>query len=91
MEEARFLLPMQRCVGGIQIQNDRLWRFSMRFQKELDQQFVDRFRSVGDLVVAFGSGRTGGGQFQPVQRTFAGQGFREIALPSQYPQERILP
>jgi hypothetical protein len=79
MEEARFLLPVQRGVGGVHIQNDGPRRFSMGLQyslfvrvlprfaaisvaiflrrrlKQRDQQFVDRFRCVADLVVALGS------------------------------------
>jgi hypothetical protein len=56
MEKACFLLPMQRGIRGIQIQNDGPRRFSMGLHKQRDQQFVDGFRCVGDLVVALGSG-----------------------------------
>jgi hypothetical protein len=63
----------------------------MGLQEERDQQFVDRFARIDDLVVAFSGGRTSRRQLQPVQRAFAGQRFREIALSGQHPQQRILP
>src|SRR4030095_118641 len=84
MKEARFLLPMQWGVRGIQIQNDVARRLAMGLQKQRDQQFVYGYGRVGDLVVAFRSGRTYRRQLQPVQRAFAGQRFREIALSGQY-------
>jgi hypothetical protein len=62
-----------------------------RFQKEIDQQFVERFGGIADLVVAFRGRRTKGCQFQPVQRAFAGQRRVQIFLPGQHPQQRILP
>jgi hypothetical protein len=80
MEKARFLLPMQWRVRGIQIQNDRSRHFVLGLQKQRDQQFIDGFRRIGDLVVAFGSRRTSGRQFQPIQSAFPGEGFSEIAL-----------
>ena len=82
MEEARFLLPMQWGVRGIQIQNDGPRRSTMGLQEQRDQQFVDRFGRVGNLVVAFSGGRTSRRQLQPIQRAFAGQRFTAEAASS---------
>ena len=40
MEEAPFLLPVQRIVGGIQIQNDFFRRFLVGLQEDLHQQAI---------------------------------------------------
>ncbi len=63
----------------------------MRFQKEVDQQFVERFGGIVDLVVAFRGRGTNRRQFQAVQRALAGQRLPQIFLPRQYSQQRILP
>src|SRR6516162_4228584 len=34
VEEAALLVPVQRIVGGIQIENNALWRLGMRLQKQ---------------------------------------------------------
>ena len=41
VEEARFLLAMQRGVGGIQVQHDLLGRLGVGFQEDLHQQLVE--------------------------------------------------
>jgi len=51
---------MQRRVGGIQVQHDLARCARMRFQKEVDQQFVERFGGIVDLVVAFRAGEPTG-------------------------------
>jgi hypothetical protein len=37
VKEAAFLMPVQRVVGGIQIQNDLLGRVLVRFQEQIDK------------------------------------------------------
>src|SRR5882762_719085 len=71
MEEARFLLAMQWRVRGIQVQNNGARCFVLGLQEERDQQFINGFWRIGDLVVALGGRRTSRRQFQPVQRAFA--------------------
>jgi hypothetical protein len=73
MEEARFRLPIQERVHGIQTHKDGSRRFPMGLQKERDQQFVDGRARIGNLVVALGCGGTGERQFQAVQSTFTGE------------------
>ena len=38
VEEATFLVPVQRIVGGIQVQPDLTRWLPLRFEKDIDQQ-----------------------------------------------------
>ena len=69
MEEAPFLLAMQRIIRGIEVEGDLGRRRPMRLEKQIDEQPVHCLRIVADLVVAR---RLRLRQFQPVQRRFAG-------------------
>src|SRR3990172_11902881 len=80
VEKTTFLLPMQRRVGGVQVQQDLARRPRVRLQEEVYQQGIDRFRRVKDLVVAFPAGRTAGRAFQPVQGTLARQRRAQVAV-----------
>ena len=42
MEEASFLLAMQRVVGGIEVQHDLLGRAGVGLQEQIDKQPLDR-------------------------------------------------
>jgi Family of unknown function (DUF6788) len=70
MEETSFLLPVQRIVGSVQIQNVFLRRSLMGFQEDLHQQAVHGCVIQHDLFVALPP--TGGlaRQFQSIQSTF---------------------
>src|SRR5215207_1141261 len=70
MEEAPFLVAMDRVVGGVEIENDLLGRALVRLQEQVDEQSFDRCAVVGDLVIAR---RLGPAQLKPVQRRLAGQ------------------
>jgi hypothetical protein len=70
VEETLFLTPVQRVVGGVEIESDLLRRRRMGIEKQVDKQPLDRRRVIADLVVA---GRLRPAQFQPVGRRFAGQ------------------
>lgn len=92
MEEPPLLMPVQRIVGGVQIEHDLLWRFAVRVEKQLDQQPLDHGRIVGNSAVAVDPGRA---VLQPVERALAGQG-RATAVPRPKPPEhhahdRIMP
>ena len=52
VEETLFLMPMQRIVGGVEIEGDLRWRRRMGVEKQLDKQPLDRRRVIADLVVA---------------------------------------
>ena len=70
VEEAAFLMPVQRIVGGVEIEDDLRRRRGMRVEEEIDEQRLDRRRIVADLVIAR---RLRPAQLQPVERRFAGQ------------------
>jgi hypothetical protein len=51
MEEAALLMPVQRVIRGVEVENDFLgWRL-VRFEEELDKQMLDRCRIMADLVI----------------------------------------
>src|SRR6516164_11646914 len=41
VKEAPFLMPVQRVVGGVEVEDDLLWRLLMRLEKEIDKQRFD--------------------------------------------------
>ena len=67
MEEPAFLMPMQRIVGRIEVEDDLLRRFVVRVEEEIDEQLFDGWRIGGDLGIAR---RLGLAQFQAVERAF---------------------
>ena len=91
VEEAAFLMPVQRVVGGVEIEDDLRRRRRVSIEKEIDKQPFDLGRVVADLVIAR---RFGPAQFQPVQRALAGQ-RRTIRAPrfelaSQHRHHRVV-
>ena len=68
MEEATLLMAVQWVVGGVEIENDLLWRVAMRLQEQVDQQRLDHRPVVADLVIA---GRKRPAELEPVQRRLA--------------------
>jgi hypothetical protein len=48
VEEPTFLVPVQRIVGGIQIENDLLRRALVCLQEQIDEQPLDRSRVMAD-------------------------------------------
>ena len=65
MEEPPLLLPVQRIIGRIEVENDLFWRSRARLHKQVDKQIPDRHRIVADLVV---TRRLKLAQLQPVER-----------------------
>ena len=84
-------MPVQRVVGGVEIEGDLRWRRRMGVEKQLDKQPLDRRRGIADLVIA---GRLGPAQFQPIERRFAGQrraiGAPRCELAAQYRHDRVV-
>jgi hypothetical protein len=70
VEEAALLMPVQRVVGRIQIENDLLGRRLVGLEEEGDEQALDGGRIVPDLVVAVRFRRH---VFEPVERALAGE------------------
>src|SRR5438105_14870196 len=70
VEETLFLMPVQRVVGGVEVEGDlRRWR-RMGLEKQLDKQLLDRRRVIADLVIAR---RLRPAQVQPGALRFGGQ------------------
>jgi len=92
VEEAALLMPVQRVVGGIEIEDDLVGRPRMRLQEQRHRQRLDRRFVVSDLVVAR---RLQPAQFQPVQRRLARQRCAGLAfarkLSRQHRQHGIVP
>jgi hypothetical protein len=51
VEEPALLMPVQRVIGGIEIENDPLGRRLVRLEEEGDEQAFDPRPLVTDLVV----------------------------------------
>ena len=52
MEEAAFLMAVQRIIGGIEVEDDLPGRRLVRLEEEVDEQALDRRAVMADLVVA---------------------------------------
>ena len=91
VEETPFLMPVQRVVGGVEIEGDLRRRRRMGVEKQIDKQRFDRRRVIADLVVA---GRLLPAQFQPIERRFAGQrrtiGAPRFELAAQHRHHRVV-
>lgn len=86
-------MPVQRIIGGVQIQHDLIRRLSVGLQEQLDKQPLDRRALRLDLVIAIGDFR--GMQLQAVERALARQchtvGSMGLKLPQQRAKHRIVP
>src|SRR5262249_21326631 len=69
MEEASFLVTMQRIVGGIKIKYDLLRRTRVGLQEKRDKETFNRARIMCDLMVAR---RQRCAQLQTIERRLAG-------------------
>jgi len=91
VKEAAFLVPVQRIVGGVEVENDLLGRLRVRFQKQIDKQRFDLRPIPGDPVVAR---QRRAAQLQSVERRFAGQRRTILAprrqLAGQHRQRRVV-
>ena len=91
MEEAAFLVAVQRIIRGVEVERDLLGRCLMRVEEEVDEQLLDRRSVVADLVVAR---RRQGRVLEPVERALAGERSAVLApgleLACQRRQHRIV-
>jgi hypothetical protein len=92
MEEAAFLMAMQRVIGGVEIKDDPARRDDLAAQEEVDEQALDRRRIVANLVITARSRRR---VLEPVQRAFAGERGAVLApgdkLAGKRRQDRVVP
>ena len=90
VEEPSLLLPMQRIVRGVYIQDHLLRRLRMRFHKHLQQQLVHPRRVGHDLLVrALRSLQRG--PLQSVQGALACQRFASIRLHAPELPRQVVP
>src|SRR5438067_11199114 len=70
VKEAPLLMPVQRVIGGIEIEDDLLGWVLVRPQKQIDKQRLDLGPVPSDAVIAR---QLRPAPLQPVERRFAGQ------------------
>jgi hypothetical protein len=91
VEEPTFLMPVQRVVGGIEVQNDLRRRTVMRVEEQLHEQPLDGGAIMTDPVILR---RFGLAQLHPVQRALACQSgairSARRKFPRQHRQHRIM-
>ena len=74
VEEALLLLPVERIVSGVEVEDDLIGGVRMGLGEQLHQEGLQGLGVVVDLVVA--AGALGGGVFEPVEGALACQGRR---------------
>ena len=79
VEEAPFLVAVERVVRGIEIEDDPLGRPRVRLQEQGDEQLLDRPPVVADPVVAVE--RRGRRMLQPVLGLLPASGAQSCAAP----------
>lgn len=91
MEEPPFLMPVQRIVGGVEVENDLRWGAAVRVQEQVNKHRLNGGTVMADAVILR---RLGPAQLQPVRGALAGQGgavrpaCREFAR--QHRQHRVV-
>ena len=80
VKEASFLLPVQRIVGRVEVQDDALGYLVVAVEKQLDEEAVERLRVDRDAVVAIAGCLFGQTPLESIQRALAGQGRPAVAL-----------
>jgi len=78
IEEPAILVPMKQIIGGIQIQNDFFGDLFRSLHKGVDEEPIDRFFAVVDLLILLVFLCSDSVGFQSVQRSLAGQGIPTI-------------
>jgi len=85
VEEPAPLMPMQRVVGSVEVEDDLLGRRPVRFEKEFDEQPLDGRPIVADPVIARGCPRR---MLKWVQGALAGERGAVLALGPKLADER---
>ena len=78
VEEAPFLLAVQRDVGVVEIEHDLPRRLAVRIEEHVDEDVLQRLAIAADLVIAVAA--VAGGVLQPVHRALARQRRTVLAL-----------
>ena len=72
MKEAVLLLPVERIVGGVEIEDDLMGKLGVGLQEQFHKQSLQGLGVIVDLVVAVGA--FGGGMFESVESILACRG-----------------
>ena len=81
MEVAPLLLPVQRVMRRVHVQDDLLRLLPLLLQEHVHQQRVEPLGRGHDALVAVLAGLLGGAQLEPVERARARQRMAPVALP----------
>ena len=87
VEEAAFLLAVQRQIGGVDIQNDLLGWCGMSLQKQRHQKIIHAVSPIADLVIPVDHSAA---EFQPVQGALASQRLVQFLLARHRRQQWIV-
>jgi hypothetical protein len=91
VKEAALLMPVQRVVGGIEIEDDLFGRRRVSLHEQRDEQLLDRRAVVANLMVAARRQRR---VLEPVERALSGERRAVLAprleLASERRQYRIV-
>jgi hypothetical protein len=83
VEEAAFLIAVQRIIRGVEVEDDLLGRRRVRLEEKVDEQPFDRRAVMADLVLAR---RPGGCVLEPVHVLLPASGAqflrRAVSLPA---------
>jgi len=85
VEEAAFLMAVQRVVGGVEVEDDPARCRGMAVEEEVDEQTLDRRRVMADSMVAARRQRR---MLEPVQGALAGERRAVLALGPKLAGER---
>ena len=79
VEEPAFLMPVQRIVGGIEIERDLRRGFGVGIEKQIDEQRLDGRGIGGNAGIARGSARLSSSRFSVLLPASGAQSLREAA------------
>src|SRR5689334_2517299 len=92
MKKSALLMPVQRIIRGVEVEDDLLRGATVRIEEQIDEQRLNRLPVMADPVIPR---RLHLAQFQPVQRALAGErcAVRPTCreFPRQHRKNRVMP
>ena len=90
LKEPAKLIAVDRIVGGVEVEDDLLWRRRMGFNKEVGQKRFHLPQVGRDLLVPAALIGPRRRQFESIERALAGQRFATVPLAETILSARIL-
>ena len=90
VEEAAFLMAVQRVVGGVEVEDDLLGRPVVRLEQQVDEQGLDRRGLMGDLAVLRGRLRDSSSRFSVDLPATGAQSSRLASSLRQHRHQRVV-